>query len=259
MWVFLNGRFVEETEARVPIHDRGFLYGDGVFETMRLYGGRVFRWRQHVERLFAGSEFLGIKPWLAAEELAAVVRVLVRRNGVADGMARMYQTRDSLLVQVKPRAFAPRRITAVVTEVRVDPTLSRFKTANRIPYILASQQAQERGADEALLVGARGQAVELTTCNLFAVFDGTLWTPPLSDGALPGITRAVVLELAAELRVPVRQVSFQPARLEQAEEAFATNSLVEIAPIANWSQTDRLTARLQQAYREAVQREVGAE
>lgn len=256
MWVFLNGRFVDEQHATVSIQDRGFLYGEGVFETMRVYGGRVFRWSQHIARLRDGLRFFQLPASLPEHELAGVVSELVERNRVANGMARIYQTRDSLLVQVHPREFAPRSLVVMVTDVRVDPQLSRFKTANRLPYILAHHLALRHGADEALLVGVHGQAVELTTSNLFAFFEGELWTPPLSDGPLPGVTRAVVLELARSLRIPVREESFRPRRLETAEEAFATNSLIELAPIVNWSKTDRLTVRLQQAYRERVQQEL---
>ncbi|MCX7916444.1 MAG: aminotransferase class IV, partial [Verrucomicrobiae bacterium] len=202
--------------------------------------------------------YLGIEPRLASDELLAVLRVLISRNGVGDGVGRIYQTRDSLLVQARAQQFAARELTVVVSNVVVDPQLSKFKTANRLPYILAQQHAQRHGADEALLLGSQGQAVELTTCNIFAVFDDELWTPPLSDGALPGVTRAAVLELAWSLRLKVREESFRPSRLEEANEAFATNSLMEIAPIRNWTKTNRVTRRLQKAFRELVESEIEA-
>jgi branched-chain amino acid aminotransferase len=128
-YAYVNGRFVPESEASVSIFDRGFLYGDGVFETMRVYGGRMFRPAQHLERLFAGLDALGIESIFSPEELRAICRALAEMNDVQDGAARVYRTRDSTIVTVRANSIEPRSLTAIVSTVRVDSHLSRYKTA----------------------------------------------------------------------------------------------------------------------------------
>lgn len=255
-YAYVNGRFVPESEARVSIFDRGFLYGDGCFETMRVYSGRMFRAAEHLERLFAGLRALGIEPLLSPEEFRAACRALIRYNAVGDGVARIYQTRDSVTVTVQPRAFAPRSLEAIVSRVRLDRQWSAHKTANRLPYILAQREAAGQEADEAVLLNAAGHVVEFTASNLFVVRDGGLWTPPLDDGPLPGITRRAVLSLAGELRIPAEERSFGPEGLEDADEVFATNSLIEIAPVSSWGRDRKVTERLQRAYRDLVRQEL---
>ena len=256
-YAYVNGRFVPEDRAAISIFDRGFLYGDGVFETMRVYGGRVFRALEHFDRLFEGLQALGIESPFSPEELRAVCRALIRYNNVSDGVARVYLTRDSIVATVKARAFVPRELRAIVSGVRIDPQLSRFKTANRLPYILAQHEAERAGVDDAVLLNADGHVVEFTASNLFVVKDGALFTPPLSDGALPGITRHAVLTLAVEQGIRVQEKSFGPEFLETADEVLATNSLMEIVPITTWSHRGNITTRLQHAYREVVRKELG--
>ena len=255
-YAYVNGRFVRESEAAVSIFDRGFLYGEGVFETMRVYGGRLFRAMEHFHRLFDGLHALAIESPFSPEELWAVCRALIRSNRVADGVARVYLTRDSITATVQARKFAVRAVRAIVSGVRIDPQLSRFKTANRLPYILAQQEAERAGVEDAVLLNSAAHVVEFTVSNLFAVQDGTLFTPPLADGPLPGVTRHVVLALAREQGIPVREESFGPGFLDTAAEVFATNSLIEIAPIATWSRQPGVTVRMQSAYRELVEAEL---
>jgi branched-subunit amino acid aminotransferase/4-amino-4-deoxychorismate lyase len=244
-YAYVNGKFVLESEARVSIFDRGFLYGDGCFETMRVYGGRMFRAGEHLERL------------LAPEEFRAACRALIRYNAVEEGVARIYQTRDSFVVTVQPRRFvAPRGLQAILSSVRVGGRLSAYKTANRLPYILAQREAAAQEADEAVLLNTAGRVVEFTASNLFAVKDGVLWTPPLGDGALPGITRRAVLSLAREAGISTREESFGPEFLEAADEVFATNSLMEIAPVVSWGDQRKVTGQLQRAYRALVRAEL---
>ena len=256
-YAFVNGRFVPEAQASVSIFDRGFLYGDGVFETMRVYGGRLFRPVEHMERLFAGLQVLGIESVFSPEEFRAVCRSLAEMNMVPDGAARVYRTRDSTVVTVRPHPLAPRNLTAIVSTVRVDSHLSRHKTANRLPYILAQQEAATEGADEAVLLNSAGRVVEFAASNIFVVKDGGLFTPPLADGPLAGITRHAVLTLAASLHIPLSEAGFGPEFLETADEVFATNSLMEIAPVTNWGQSQDVTRQLLDAYRALVREELG--
>jgi branched-chain amino acid aminotransferase len=255
-YAYVNGRFLPEDRAAVSIFDRGFLYGDGIFETMRIYSGRVFRALEHFDRLFEGLQALGIESPFSPEELRAICRTLIRYNNVADGVARVHLTRDSIVATVKAREFTPRELRAIVSGVRIDPQLSRFKTANRLPYILAQQEAERAGVDDAVLLNAAGKVVEFTASNLFVVKAGTLLTPPLKDGPLPGITRHTVLALAAEQGIRVQEKSFGPQFLNSADEVFATNSLIEIAPVATWGHQLNVTRRMQAAYRDLVAQEI---
>jgi branched-chain amino acid aminotransferase len=255
-YAYVNGRFMPEDRAAVSIFDRGFLYGDGVFETMRVYGGRVFRALEHFDRLFEGLQALGIESPFSPEELRAVCRALIRYNNVADGVARVYLTPDSIVATVKAREFAPRELRAIVSSVLADPQLSRFKTANRLPYILAQHEAERAGVDDAVLLNAGGNVVEFTTSNLFVVKNGALLTPPLKDGPLPGVTRHAVLTLAAGQGIRVQEKSFSPEFLDTADEVFATNSLIEIAPVVTWSRQHHVTTCLQAAYQKLVRAEL---
>ena len=255
-YAYVNGRFVPEAEATVSIFDRGFLYGDGVFETMRVYGGRIFRALEHLDRLNDGLGALKIKSQLSSEELRGVCRVLIEKNEAAEGVARIYITRDSIIVTVRRYLAQPIELRAMISTVRVDPQLSRFKTANRLPYLLAQQEAEGANVNDAVLLNANGRVVEFTTSNLFVVKNDELFTPPLSDGPLPGITRHAVLGLAAERGIAAREHSFGREFLEEADEVFATNSLMEITSVVTWSRWPKITLRLQNAYRVLVANEL---
>jgi branched-chain amino acid aminotransferase len=221
-----------------------------------VYSGRIFRAAEHLERLFAGLRALGIEALLSSEEFRAACRALSRYNTLRDGVARIYQTRDSFTVTVQARAFALRDLEAIFSRVRLDKQLSVYKTANRLPYILAQREASQQEVDDAVLTNVAGNVVEFTASNLFAVKNAELLTPPVSDGPLPGITRRAVLLLAAEAGIQVREKSFGPEFLETADEVFATNSLIEIAPVISWGRERKVTTRLQQAYRDLVKREL---
>lgn len=255
-YAYVNGRFVPESAAAVSIFDRGFLYGDGCFETLRVYDGRLFRPLPHFARLRTGLKLLEIELPFSPEELRAVCGALGRRNNVTTGVARIYQTRDSLVVTVQPQHFEAREIRAIISRVPLSAPLSQHKTANRLVYRLAHREAQVAGVDDAVLLNPTGVVVELTTSNLFIVKKGELLTPPLSDGPLPGITRAVVLALARQANLRVYEVSLRPDFLTGADEVFATNSLMEIAPVISWGRPGRVTRRLQEAYRQLVRDEL---
>jgi branched-chain amino acid aminotransferase len=255
-YAYVNGRFVPEAEATVSIFDRGFLYGDGCFETMRVYRGRTFRTLEHFGRLLEGLKALKIESQLSPEELWAVCRVLVDKNEVKEGVARVYVTRDSTVVTLRQYTMQPVELRAMISTVRVDPRLSGFKTANRLPYLLAQQEAVQAGVNDAVLLNTNGRVVEFTTSNLFVVKDDELFTPPLTDGPLPGITRRAVLALAAERGMATRERSFGQEFLENADEVFATNSLMEITSVVTWSRWLKVTLRMQDAYRALVANEL---
>ncbi|MEI8314526.1 MAG: aminotransferase class IV [Verrucomicrobiota bacterium] len=190
--------------------------------------------------------------------MRSLFRELVSRNEVRSGVVRLAvsrgQDRPTTVLTAQPRKFSDRPVAlkAIVSSVCVHTQLAQLKTANRLPYILAKQQAEAAGADEALLLNEAGRVAEFSASNIFVVGEGKLFTPAVKDGVLPGVTRAMVIELAKHLKIPVKEKSLLPEILDTAEEVFATNSLIEIAPVATWSRKTDITTRLQAAYRTLV-------
>jgi branched-chain amino acid aminotransferase len=277
-YAYVNGRFVPEEQATVSIFDCGFLYGDGVFETMRVYQGKIFRLYEHLQRLSNGLKLLQMGSRLVQEELRATLLQLLERNDVKDGMTRIYVTRGSSVLGLKTQgadqptviAIAKQRTTlammlraVVISSIRLDAAskLTGIKSANRLLYVMAKQEADHGGFDDAVLLNGAGHVVELTTSNLFVVKGGELFTPPLVDGPLPGITRDLVLTLASKLGIPAYESSFGTDMFAEADEVFATNSLVEIEPVAevDGARFDghHVIMRLRDAYRDLVREELG--
>lgn len=256
----VDGHLVDESEATVNVRDRGFLYGDAVFETLRVYGGAVFEWDAHEHRLRRSAERLGFED--VPDDLHARVRETLAANDCAEGYVRLSVTRG-----VQPRGLTPDPAvdpTVVVivgglsrggldgTPVWSDPAHVQTVKTRRAPdsalpadakthnYLggILSRLELERArtadyrADEALVRDTEGYVAEGTTSNVFFVTDGTLKTPSLDGPVLPGVTRSVVLDLAAEEFFPVETGRYTPADVRAAEEAFLTNSTWELRPIA---------------------------
>ncbi len=277
-YAYVNGRFVPEEQATVSIFDRGFLYGDGVFETMRVYGGKVFRLNEHLHRLCAGLTRLKIGAPLSEEQLRALCEELIDRNGLANGMARIAITRGAGGIGLSMREKQPQTVVALAQPrefplwspgVRVitsaarldaDSPLADVKSAGRLPYILAKLEAEQEGGDDAVLFNTHGSAMELTASNLFTVKNGELFTPPLSDGPLPGVTRKAVLALAEELQIATYETSCGTEFMADADEMFATNSITEVAPVISLDGSPfthhTVTERLREAYRKLVAEEL---
>jgi len=276
-YAYINGQFVPEAQANVSVFDSGFLFGDGVFETMPVYHSRIFRFNQHVQRLFAGLERLKIHIPFSIESLRKIFEKLCEQN-IQHGVARVYVTRGpgvavlSTASPTQPTVVAmvwshaspyPESVRAMISSVRVDSDspLTRIKSANRLPYILAKQEAEQSGGDEAVLLNQSGHVVELTAFNLFAVTDGRLLTPPISEGALPGITREVVLQLSEKLEIPTLEVPMKPGDLADADEVFATNSVREIVSVEGLNagvpvEERQMTQKIRAAYHDLVKEEL---
>jgi branched-chain amino acid aminotransferase len=253
----VDGELVPANEATVSVRDRGFRYGDGAFETVRIYGGGIFAWERHAERLAESCRILELDHGLSATALAARIRETVAANGLSEAAARLSITRG-----VQPGALTPpadpeptvvvtvraldrggahgeapweEPATAIVADTRRVPDAAipaRAKTHNYLNGILARLEAREAGVDEALLLDGDGHLTEGATCNCFLVEDGVLRTPALEGPVLPGITRAVVLELARSSDVPVETGRIEPVALRSADEAFVTNSTWELRPLS---------------------------
>jgi branched-chain amino acid aminotransferase group I len=247
-WVFLNGRFVERGEAAVPALDRGLLYGYGLFETMRSYGGRVFRLEEHYRRLCEGAAVLELPPALTLDDLRVAVDALLESNGLADAYLRLTVTAGpapddggaspSILLVARPLSGYPpdlyqRGMAAVTSASRRNEAspLSRVKSLNYLDNLLAREEAQRKGADEAILLNTRGLVAEGSASNVFLVSGGRLLTPGPDSGVLPGITRAAILELAREAGIACAECDVEATTLAGAAEAFLTNSIMGVMPL----------------------------
>jgi len=253
MKVWMDGRVVDGSEARIPVLDHGLLYGDGVFEGIRVYGRRVFRLEAHLQRFLAGAKALG----LALPEGAAAVREIVletaRAFGADEAYVRLIATRGDGPLGIDPTQCPEPRLICIVDRIAVFPEHKRsagidlltsswrrppadvldprVKSLNYLNNVMAKLEAKQRGADEALLLNAAGSIAETSVANIFAVRDGDLFTPPPTDGALEGITRATVLELAASLAIPARERSLGRFDLFAANEVFLTGSGAGLVPV----------------------------
>jgi aminodeoxychorismate lyase len=252
MTIFLNGQFVSETRAVIPINDRGFMYGDGLFETLRVCGGKPFRIAQHLERMMRGADFLKIRCPFTPRELQRFAGQLIGENQMPDAILRVTLTRGPgergytpeadgkptviMTLHATPPLKNPIRWSLVTSSFRVlaaDP-LAAFKTMNKLTHIMARIEAVEKGADEALLININGEVAETAGGNLFWVCNGNICTAPTDCGVLPGITRAVVLEICQKLGLPVSQRIIKPEVLRNSEGIFVTQSALGIVPVATF-------------------------
>ncbi len=245
-WVYLDGAFLPADEAKLPAADTGRLYGRGLFETFRARRGSVFLLDRHLARLRAGALALEIAPPEDLDQLSTIVRELAERCGLENARIRLTVTagpeggRPSFLLQARPASDYPeevyeRGIRVVVASTRRNETspLARIKSVSYLDNLLAREEGRRAGADEALLLNTRGLLAEASTANLFIARDGELATPPVSDGALPGITRGAVLELARDAGIAAREASLTLDDPYQASEAFLTNAIAGVLPVVS--------------------------
>ena len=249
MMVFLNGQFVPEDQAFVSVFDRSFLYGDGLFETMRIFGGKPFRWNQHLARLQGGAEFLKIGLPFTSEALRGFAEQLIEANKMPDSLLRLTLSRG-----IGQRGYSPRgaerpslvmtlhpalaldaqelphwRLIASSVRLPANERLAQFKTCNKLPQIVARAEADAAGADEALLLNTDGFVVEASSSNLFWIERDTVCTPPLASGILAGVTRAVVFEICQSLGLAVQEAGVTPDQLTKSQGIFLSLSSVGIA------------------------------
>lgn len=250
--VVLNGRLLKADAASLTVDDRGFLLGDGLFETMRAYGGKVFGAAAHLARLSRSAREFNLSfPW-SAGDLEALISRLLTENELTEARVRVTVSRGrhegamtlsaaaapTLLITaeaIPPNLQALERpgLRLVTAEVRFSEhnPIFRHKTLNRLPHLLARTQAERAGGDEALILDERGNVATASTGNLFAVHSGALFTPPLTGPILPGLTRELILSLAQNEGVAIRENFFSPLMLAGADEVFLTNSVQEIVPV----------------------------
>lgn len=282
---YVNGEFVDEHEAFVPTADRGFLYGDGLFETMRAYDGRVFRLRAHLERLFSSAGALRIPLGTSTEELEEAVTTLLGMNELHDAYVRLTLTRGwhpghlglntgeepTLVIHAREYHGYPRELYAAGMRLTVGEAvrhthslIGRHKTLNYLENLVARDAARAAGFDEVLFLDESGCVTECATSNLFFIRDGELHTPSSEMNLLPGITRAVVMELASWNGRKTLERKWHFEEFRQADEVFLTNSLMEIMPVREVLSVKigtgvpgEVTCELARAYHRAVAEECG--
>ena len=248
MIAYVNGRYSPQETATVSISDRGFLYGDGCFETIAVRQGKPSFWREHLSRLNSGLTGLAIPSAATPRELTTIVRNLIRVNWLVDALIRIQVTRGpgprgyavpealspSLIVNPCPMPSSePASRTLTVSSRRLDadcPT-HRFKTNNKLLQVLGMIEAEERQADDALFLNRRNQVVETTAANVFWSEGRTVGTPPLNSGALPGIARQIVLDACRSLKLAPVQENITLERLSNREGVFLTQSVRGILPV----------------------------
>jgi len=279
MLVFLNGKILPEAEAFVPLNDRGFLLGDGLFETMRVANGKTFRFAQHLERLTRGADFLKIQLPYTPRELEKFAAQLIEQNQMPEAVLRVTLTRGlggrgyslknsgSPTVAMTLHALPPQNVdeplqwNLVTSSYRIPTSdaLSAFKTTSKILNVMARADAEEKGADEALLLNTNGEVAETAGGNLFWVYQDKICTVPAGRGVLPGITRAVVLEICQSLGLETNKRVIKPEHLRNAEGLFVTNSALGIVPVAAFDgepvAPSPLVDQIASAYNEMLVRE----
>ncbi|CAB4244285.1 putative branched-chain-amino-acid aminotransferase [Methylacidimicrobium sp. AP8] len=251
--IFLDGAFVDEADAKVSVFDHGLLYGDGVFEGIRAYEGRVFRLEEHLERLFDSAKAIRLSIPLSRAELRSAVLECCRRNSLWDGYIRLVVTRGkgdlglnpascpqptvfiiASAIQLYPASVYERGLrlhTAAVRRVSPSALDPAIKSLNYLNNILAKMEAAATGADEALLLNEAGYVAECSGDNIFAVKGGRVVTPPISAGALPGITRREIFRLAQSEGIEVAEREMTRYDLFVADEVFLTGTAAEIVPV----------------------------
>lgn len=251
--VYLDGEWLDRETAKVSVFDHGLLYGDGVFEGMRVYGGKTFRLAEHVDRLYDSAQAITLKPTMSKAEMIAVTEEGVRRSGLQDGYLRHIITRGVGDLGLDPRR-CPRATVIIIFDViaiwppeRYEQGLNlitagtpinqrealspRVKSLNYLNHILAKVEATNAGADDAIMLDSGGFIAEATGMNLFVWKKGALYTPAVYAGLLRGVTRDVIIELAAEAGLKVVETMLNRYDLYTAEEAFLTGTAAEVAPI----------------------------
>lgn len=251
--VYINGKLYDKQDAKVSVFDHGLLYGDGVFEGIRIYSGKVFRLDAHLERLWNSAKAIWLQIPISHAEMAQAVVDLVKTNEIQDGYVRLVVTRGAGGLGLDPNKTSNPQVIIIADTITLYPkeyyehglslvTVStmrnhpaalspRIKSLNYLNNILAKIEGQQAGCEEALMLNHKGEVSECTGDNIFLVSKGHLLTPPTDAGILEGITRAVVIELAAEARIPCRAIPLTKHDVYVADECFLTGSAAEIVPV----------------------------
>ncbi|TFG46679.1 MAG: branched-chain-amino-acid transaminase [Gemmatimonadales bacterium] len=251
--IWINGQWHDRDTAKISVYDHGLLYGDGVFEGMRVYGGKPFRMDEHIGRLYDSAKAIWLVVPIPVEEMARVTVEGVTRAGISEGYLRHIVTRGMGDLGLDPRGCPHPTVIIIFDTIRIWPAeryekglamigsatpmpnreaLSpRVKSLNYLPHIMAKLEGIHAQMDEVLMLDRSGYVAEASGMNIFLVRRGVVTTPPVWTGILRGVTRDIVIELATEAGVPVREEPINRYDVYTADEAFLTGTAAEIAPI----------------------------
>jgi branched-chain amino acid aminotransferase len=253
MKIFIDGKLFNEQDAKVSVFDHGLLYGDGVFEGIRAYNGRVFKLKEHIDRLFYSAKAILLEIPMSPAELVTATIETIRANKLRDCYVRLVVTRGVGNLGLNPRSCKKPSIIIIAGKIQVYPAElyakgmdivtvptvrnlhsalnPAIKSLNYLNNILAKIEANNAGVEEAVMLNAEGFVAECTADNLFIIKKGDVFTPPLSAGALYGITRGTVMELAAQSGMKVSEPNLTRYDLFNADECFLTGTGAEIMPV----------------------------
>lgn len=249
--IWINNKFYSSDKAKISVFDRGFMYGDGAFETMRSYAGAVFKIDDHLRRLFSSLNGLKIRSPYSKRHLRKSIYECLKINNLQSAYIKIAITRGegrfglghrdifipNVVIVAKgfegyPDRMFAKGISAKITGLHNERSiLSGIKSLNYLAFIMARLNAKQDGFDDAILMNTRGNITEGATSNIFLITGKTLITPSLDSGALPGITRNVIIDIAKRLNIPVKEKAVSRNELLRADEVFFTSSLAEVMPV----------------------------
>lgn len=248
--IWLNGNLVDKDDAKISVYDHGLLYGDGVFEGLRVYSGKVFKLREHIDRLYDSAKAIWLEIPMSREKMIEATNQTVKANNKIDGYIRLIVTRGTGSLGLDPRKCETPQIIIIVDDISMYPQKlyeegmeiitastirnhpgalnARIKSLNYLNNILAKIEAIQAGCLEAIMLNHNGEVAECTGDNLFLVKNGVLRTPPIHAGILEGITRNTVLDLAREANIPTQEIALTRHDVYTADELFLTGTAAEV-------------------------------
>jgi branched-chain amino acid aminotransferase len=251
--IWINGKLFDKADAKISVYDHGLLYGDGVFEGIRVYSGKVFRIKEHVERLYDSARSIALEIPLSRAQMAEAIESTVRANDKKEGYIRLVVTRGAGSLGLDPRKTSDPQIIIIVDDIVMYPpemyengmeivtsatirshpnsTNPRIKSLNYLNNIMAKVEGIRAGCHEALMLNHKGEVAECTGDNFFLVKHGILKTPPLDAGILEGVTRDAVMELANAAGIPVQEPTLTRHDVYTADECFLTGTAAEVISV----------------------------
>lgn len=281
-WIYLDGEFVTKENAKVSVFDHGFLYGDGIFEGIRIYNGNIFKCKEHLDRLYDSAKSIDLVIPLAYDELLEAMAETIRRNDMRNGYIRLIVSRGAGNLGLDPRRCPKPTVLIIVEQLAIyseeaylnglkavsvaqrrnipDALNPKIKSLNYLNNILVKIQSNFAGADEAIMMNAQGYVTEGSGDNIFIVKNGVVTTPPCYLGALEGITRQAIIDLCGKLGVPLKEEPFSMHDVYIADEVFFTGTAAEVIAareidgrIIGTGQAGPITLKLLEEFRNIVE------
>ena len=251
--IYINGKLYDKADAKISVYDHGVLYGDGVFEGIRVYAGKVFRLKEHVDRLYDSARAVYLEIPLTPKQMAEAVESTVRANAKQEGYIRLVVTRGAGTLGLDPRKTSDPQVIIIVDDIVMYPqelyengmeivtaatirshpnaVNPRIKSLNYLNNIMAKVEGVRAGCHEALMLNIKGEVAECTGDNIFLAKHGVLKTPPLDAGILEGVTRNAVIELARAANIPVQETALTRHDVYVADECFLTGTAAEVIAV----------------------------